>query len=535
MSEVQTVKEFDAVIVGAGFAGLYMLHRMRQIGLKARVLEAGSGAGGTWFWNRYPGARCDIESMQYSYQFDDSLQQEWEWSERYAAQPELLQYVAHVIGRYKLASDIQYNTRVSRAQFDEASARWQVETENGERYSAQFCVMATGCLSSTNMPKFDGMGDFKGAIYHTGQWPQDGVDFSGLRVGVVGTGSSAIQSIPIIAAQAQHLHVFQRTPNYSVPAQNGPMDPETARKIKENYAEYRALGKSQLLAYDLKMNNRLAANATPEEIRAECEFRWQTGGLYFYGAFADMLVSQEANDVIAQFVRDKIREKVRDPKVADLLTPTAVFGCKRICADTGYFETFNRDNVTLVDVSKEPIERLTADGLKVGAQSYALDAIVFATGFDAMTGSLERIDIRGRGGLALKEKWNAGPRTYLGLQTAGFPNLFTVSGPGSPSVLTCMITSIEQHVDFIADAIVYLREHGRQSMEPMVAAEDAWVDHVNEVAGGTLLNSCNSWYLGANVPGKPRVFMPYLGFPAYVEKCNQVAANGYEGFKLDVA
>jgi cyclohexanone monooxygenase len=535
MSKVQTVKEFDAVIVGAGFAGLYMLHRMRQIGLKARVLEAGSGAGGTWFWNRYPGARCDIESMQYSYQFDDGLQQEWEWSERYAAQPELLQYVAHVIERFKLASDIQYDTRVNSAVFDDASARWLVETNSGERFSAQFCVMATGCLSSTNMPKFDGLQDFKGAVYHTGQWPHDGVDFSGLRVAVIGTGSSAIQSIPIIAEQATHLHVFQRTPNYSVPAQNGPLDRQVARKIKENYAAYRALGKSQILAYDLKMNNRLAANATPEEIRAECEFRWQTGGLYFYGAFADMLVSQEANDVIAQFVRDKIREKVRDPKVADLLTPTTVFGCKRICADTGYFETFNRDNVTLVDVSKQAIERLTATGLRQGGQDYEFDAIVFATGFDAMTGALERIDIRGRAGLSLKEKWNAGPRTYLGLQTAGFPNLFTITGPGSPSVLTCMITSIEQHVDFIADAMVYMREHGRKCIEPNIAAEDAWVDHVNEVAGGTLLNNCNSWYLGANVPGKPRVFMPYLGFPAYVEKCNQVAANGYEGFKLDVA
>ncbi|MCC6709351.1 MAG: NAD(P)/FAD-dependent oxidoreductase [Gammaproteobacteria bacterium] len=535
MSQDKAPQQFDAIIVGAGFAGLYMLHRMRQLGLKARVLEAGSGAGGTWFWNRYPGARCDIESMQYSYQFDDGLQQEWEWSERYAAQPELLRYVAHVIERFQLASDIQYNTRVERAHFDDSAARWLVETNSGERFSAQFCVMATGCLSSTNMPKFEGMADFKGAIYHTGQWPQDGVDFSALRVGVIGTGSSAIQSIPIIAEQAAHLHVFQRTPNYSVPAQNGPMDPQVAREIKANYAEYRALGKSQLLAYDLKMNHQLAANATPEEIRAECEFRWQTGGLYFYGAFADMLVSQEANDVIAQFVRDKIRAKVRDPKVADLLSPTTVFGCKRICADTGYFETFNRDNVTLVDVSKTPIERLTTAGLSVAGKIYELDAIVFATGFDAMTGSLERIDIRGRQGLPLADKWQAGPRTYLGLQTAGFPNLFTISGPGSPSVLTCMITSIEQHVDFIADAIVHLRTHGQQCMEPLLEAEDAWVEHVNEVAGGTLLNSCNSWYLGANVPGKPRVFMPYLGFPAYVEKCRQVAANGYEGFKLDVA
>ena len=535
MSTLKSVSQFDAVIVGAGFAGLYMLHRMRQIGLNARLLEAASGAGGTWFWNRYPGARCDIESMQYSYQFDDALQQQWAWSERYASQPELLKYVEHVIARFELAGDIQYNTRVQSAHFDDSAARWQIETSSGERFSAQFCVMATGCLSSTNMPKFDGLQDFQGALYHTGQWPHDGVDFSGLKVGVIGTGSSAIQAIPIIAEQAKHLHIFQRTPNYSVPAQNGPLDSEVARQIKANYAQYRALGKSQFLAFDLKMNNRLASDATPDEIRAECEFRWQTGGLYFYGAFADMLISQQANDVVAQFVRDKIRDKVRDPQVADLLTPTTVFGCKRICADTGYFETFNRDNVTLVDVSKQAIDGLTASGLAVGGKPYDLDAMVFATGFDAMTGSLERIDIRGRGRLPLKEKWNAGPRTYLGLQTAGFPNLFTISGPGSPSVLTCMITSIEQHVDFIADAIVYMREHGQQCMEPNIAAEDVWVDHVNAVAGGTLLNNCNSWYLGANVPGKPRVFMPYLGFPAYAEKCRQVVANGYEGFKLDVA
>ena len=535
MSTVRSVREVDAIVVGAGFAGLYMLHRLRQIGLRARVVEAGSGAGGTWFWNRYPGARCDIESMQYSYQFDDELQQQWEWSERYAAQPELLKYVEHVIARYQLADDIQYNTRVSSAHFDEAGARWQIQTSSGECFSAQFCVMATGCLSSTNMPKFAGQQDFTGAVYHTGQWPHAGVDFSAMRVGVIGTGSSAIQSIPIIAAQAKQLYVFQRTPNYSVPAQNGPLDSEAARQIKANYAQYRALGRAQILAYDLKMNNRLTSEATPAEIHAECEFRWQTGGLYFYGAFADMLVSQQANDVIAQFVRDKIRAKVRDPEVADLLTPTAVFGCKRICADTGYFETFNRDNVTLVDVSKQAIDGFTAQGLTVGDKSYALDAVVFATGFDAMTGALERIDIRGRAALPLHEKWQAGPRTYLGLQTAGFPNLFTISGPGSPSVLTCMITSIEQHVDFIADAMVYMREHGQQCIEPQLGAEDAWVEHVNEVAGSTLLNNCNSWYLGANVPGKPRVFMPYLGFPAYVEKCRQVVATGYAGFEFERA
>ncbi len=535
MSAAKPVQTLDAVVVGAGFAGLYMLHKLRKLGLTARVIEAGSGPGGTWFWNRYPGARCDIESMQYSYQFDDKLQQEWEWSERYASQPEILKYVAHVIERYDLARDIQYNTRVNTAHFDDATTRWLVETSTGERFNAQFCVMATGCLSSTNMPQFKGRDTFAGGLYHTGQWPHEGVDFTGKRVGVIGTGSSAIQSIPLIAAQAEHLYVFQRTPNYSVPAHNGPLAPSVQRRIKANYAAYRALGKSELLAYDLHMNNALAATATPEEIRAECEYRWATGGLYFYGAFTDMLISKQANEAVAQFVREKIREKVKDPAVADLLTPTTVFGCKRICADTGYFETFNRNNVTLVDISKAPIDVITPDGLTLDGRAYELDAIVFATGFDAMTGSLDRIDIRGREGLRLKEKWSAGPLTYLGLQTAGFPNLFTISGPGSPSVLTCMITSIEQHVEFITDAMVYMRERQLKCIEASAVAEQNWVAHVNEVAGGTLLNSCNSWYLGANVPGKPRVFMPYLGFPAYAEKCRQVAASGYEGFEIKAA
>ena len=531
----QTPHDYDAIIVGAGFAGLYMLHRLRASGLKARILEAGNGPGGTWFWNRYPGARCDIESVQYSYQFSRELEQEWDWSERYAAQPEILRYVEHVIERFQLREDITFNTRVQAAHFDEGSARWHVRTEQGEDYRAQFCIMATGCLSSTNLPEFTGLADFAGKTYHTGQWPQEGVDFSGQRVAVIGTGSSAVQSIPIIAAQAARLTVFQRTPNYSIPAYNRPLTDEERANVKANYPQLREFGKQQFLAYDLKMNDKLAANATPEEIRAECERRWRLGGLYFYGAFADLLLDDTVNQTVADFVREKIREKVNDPRVADLLTPKAVFGCKRICADTEYFETFNRDNVLLVDVSGTPIERITAQGVKVGAEEYAVDAIVFATGFDAMTGALNKIDIRGRGGKALREKWSAGPRTYLGLGSAGFPNLFTISGPGSPSVLTCMITSIEQHVEFIGDCIDHLRKAGLRTIEATPEAEDAWVDHVNAVAAGTLFNSCNSWYLGANVPGKQRIFMPYIGFPPYVEKCNQVVANDYEGFLLGAA
>jgi len=528
--------ELDAVIVGAGFAGLYMLHRLRdKLGLNARIFEAADGPGGTWHWNRYPGARCDIPSMQYSYQFDEALQQEWEWTERYASQPELLKYIEHVIERFALAPDIQYNSRVESAVFDEAAGLWDVSLSTGERAVARFCIMATGCLSAANTPEFKGRESFRGDWYHTGQWPKEGVDFSGQRVGIIGTGSSAVQSIPLIAEQAAHLTVFQRTPNFSVPAHNEPLDPGEQKRIKANYQALRESGKRQILGWDIQPNTKAASEMSREEIKAECERRWRIGGLFFYGTLADMLVSQEANDAVAEFVRDKIREKVRDPQVAELLTPRSIIGCKRICADTGYYETFNRDNVLLVDVSKQPIEQITPNGLRVGDRDYELDAIVYATGFDAMTGALERIDVRGRGGEPLKRKWEAGPRTYLGLQTAGFPNMFMISGPGSPSVLTNMITSIEQHVEFVSDTIAYMRANGLKQIEARREAEDAWVEHVNEVAGGTLLLGCNSWYLGANVPGKPRVFMPYLGFPEYARKCEEVAANGYEGFDLRAA
>ena len=521
----------DAVVVGAGFAGLYMLHRFKQQGLKARILEAGGGVGGTWYWNRYPGARCDIPSLQYSYQFSPELEQEWEWKERYAPQPEIMAYAQHVVERFELAPDIQFNTRVASAHFDDDKSRWQVTTESGEKFSSRYCVMATGCLSSANDPEFPGRDQFEGDWYHTGRWPHEGVDLTGQRVAVIGTGSSAIQSIPILAEQAKQLTVFQRTPNYSVPAHNRPQDKEEEARIKATYPEFRAHGRAQGVGWDTNNNERLAEEHTPEELRAECERRWEMGGLYFYGTFADLLVGKEANDIVAAFVREKTRERIKDPEIADLLTPDTILGCKRICADTDYFETYNRDNVSLVDISESGIDEITPTGVSAGGQEYAVDAIVSATGFDAMTGSLDRIDIRGSGGQKLKEKWAAGPRTFLGLTTAGFPNFFIISGPGSPSVLTNMITSIEQHVEFVADCVSWLQEQNLDSIDASLNAEDEWVDHVNEVAGETLLLGCNSWYLGANVPGKPRVFMPYLGFPEYVEKCEEVAREGYAGFK----
>lgn len=523
---------YDVVVVGAGFAGMYMLHRLRALGFTARVFEAGGGVGGTWYWNRYPGARCDVESLEYSYQFSPELQQEWEWTERYAAQPEILRYANHVADRFDLRRDIQFNTRVLATTFDAAENRWTVETSDGRFTRAAFCVMATGCLSSANVPEIPGRASFRGRWYHTGQWPHEGVDFTGRRVGIIGTGSSAVQSIPIIARQSEHLYVFQRTPAYSVPAHNGPMDPEYQRAFKARYPELRVKAKQGRTGLLYPVNPVSALEVSEAERRREYSARWETGGLGFMGAFNDLILNRRANDTAAEFVRSRIREIVKDPAVAEALCPETVIGCKRLCVDTGYYETFNRPNVTLVDIHDSPIETITPAGLRVKGREYTFDDLVFATGFDAMTGALNRIAIRGLGGRLLREKWAEGPRTYLGLATAGFPNLFIITGPGSPSVLSNMLPSIEQHVEWIADCLAYLRQKGMARIDATPQAEDEWVAHVNTVAENTLYPRCNSWYLGANIPGKPRVFMPYLGYPAYQRKCEEVAAGGYTGFAL---
>ena len=528
----ETARAFDAVIVGAWFAGLYMLHRLRGLGFSARVYEAGSGVGGTWFWNRYPGARCDVESVEYSYSFDEELEREWQWTERYASQPEILRYLNHVAERFDLKRDIRFETRVTAAIFDETANRWNIQTDRGDRVTAQFCVMATGCLSAAQVPDYKGLETFQGKWYHTGHWPHEGVDFTGQRVGVIGTGSSAIQSIPIIAGQASHLFVFQRTPNFSVPAHNGPLSPEVIQDWKVNHAEYRHRVQTQPFAILLERSEKSALEVSPEERQCEYEQRWRHGGIALLGAFADLIVNKEANDTAAEFVRSKIRGIVRDPAVAERLLPKDYpVGTKRLCIDTGYYATFNRDNVTLVDVRATPIEEITPTGLQTSDAEYTLDSIVFAIGFDAMTGALRNIDIHGRTGAALNEKWSQGPRTYLGLMVSGFPNLFTITGPGSPSVLSNMVVSIEQHVDWIADCLAYMREHQFASIEATRNAEDEWVAHVADIGNSTLFPLANSWYVGANVPGKPRVFMPYIGgFPVYRQKCDEVAARGYEGF-----
>lgn len=536
-SHESTTNHPDAVVVGAGFAGLYMLHRLRETGLRTTVLETGGGIGGTWFWNRYPGARCDIESLDYSYSFSPELEQEWDWSERYPSQPEILRYLEHVADKFDLRRDVQLNTRVVAAAFDESSNRWTVRTDRDERLQPQFLIMATGCLSSTKTPEFPGMAEFRGRALHTGNWPHEEVDFTGQRVGVIGTGSSGIQIVPELADRAAELVVFQRTANYSMPARNGPIPQDALEQVKANYQQRRHDARYTAAGIPYRNNELSEVSAlavSPERRWSEYESRWKAGGLALLGAFADTLTDRDANDTIAEFLHTKIHEEVGDPETAELLTPTTYpFGTKRPCVDNGYFRTFNRDHVALVDVASTPIERITPNGLRTSEREYELDTIVLATGFDAMTGALLNIDIRGRDGRQLPEKWSDGPRTYLGLATEGFPNLFMITAPGSPSVLSNMIVSIEQHVEWIAGAVDYLRQHELASIEPEKQAEDDWVQHVNEVADGTLFPQAESWYTGSNVVDKTRVFMPYIGgVGLYRETCDEVAANGYPGFSL---
>ena len=529
--------EVDVVVVGAGFSGLYLLHKLRALGLRTRVFEGAGGVGGTWYWNRYPGARCDVESMQYSYSFSEELQQEWQWSERFSSQPKILRYADHVADRFDLRRDIQFDTLVTAAHFNEEGRCWNIETNRGDRVSAQFLVMATGCLSSTRVPDFKGLETYAGKTYHTGSWPHEGVDFSGKRVGIIGTGSSAIQAIPVIAEQAAQLTVFQRTPNYSIPSRNGAMTPEYERQWKSDYESLRAEARKTRNGVLTNPNEVSAMDVSEEERQRAYEARWAVGGTYFMAAFNDLATNQQSNDTAAAFVREKIRSTVRDAETAELLAAKDYpIGTKRICVDTDYFEAFNRDNVTLVDVKDAPIEEITESGLVTGGQSFAFDAIVFATGFDAMTGTLLKIDIQGRGGRTLGEKWEAGPRTYLGLMSEGFPNMFMITGPGSPSVLSNMMVSLQQHVDWVVDGLAYLRSGNLDTIEPMREAEDAWVEHVNVVAHRTLFPQANSWYMGANIPGKPRLFMPYIGgVGTYREKCDEIAAGGYKGFRLEAA
>jgi cyclohexanone monooxygenase len=524
----------DVAIVGAGFAGLYMLHRVRGLGLTARVFERGHDVGGTWYWNRYPGARCDIESIDYSYSFDESLTREWRWTERYAAQPEILAYLGHAADRLDLRKDISFRTTVTAAQWNDDANEWTVRCDTGETVRATYCVMASGCLSVAKEPDFPGLTDFRGQWYHTGRWPHTAVDFTGKTVAVIGTGSSGIQAIPRIAAAADHLYVVQRTPNYSMPAQNRPLEHDEIEAAIATFAERRRVCRHSDAGVPHPPPTKSTYEMSDEERREQFEEGWQRGGINaLSAAFTDFFTDETANRQAQDFARSKIRETVRDPETAELLCPKHHIGTKRTCVDTGYFDTYNRDNVELIDARAHPIERLVPTGIQLAGRDLDVDIVVFAIGYDAITGALVDIDIRGTDGVALRDKWADGPHTLLGLQTAGFPNLFTVTGPGSPSVLSNMVVSIEQHVDWIADCLIHLRKLGLSRIEASQDAEQRWMDHVAELAAETLYPQADSWYVGANIPGKPRIFMPYVaGCGQYRHECEQIVARGYEGFQL---
>ncbi|MBT6202586.1 MAG: NAD(P)/FAD-dependent oxidoreductase [Alphaproteobacteria bacterium] len=524
----------DAVVVGAGFSGLYMMHLLRQRGLTAQGFEAGKDVGGTWYWNRYPGARCDSESLSYSYSFLPELDQAWKWPERYAEQPEILKYIEHVATTLDLRSAFQFETRVTAATFNEADDTWTVETGSGDQVTARYLIMATGCLSKPNMPDIPGIDSFRGDAFHTGLWPHGGVDFSGQRVAVIGTGSTGIQSIPHIANQASQLFVFQRTANHCVPARNGPMDPVVERTYKSRYSHMREKARHSMAGDVVPESYVTIMKLSPQERRKEFNRVWSQGGFYTQYPFTDLMTDIRANDLVADYSREHIRNKIRNPRTAELLcAKDHPFGTKRLCADTGYFESYNEEHVHLVDLNTTPIRAITPTGVEVSDGHYEVDAIVYATGFNAMTGALTAVDIRGSSGEILRDAWTGGPVNYLGLSVAGFPNLFTVTGPGSPSVLTNMVSSIEQHVEWIDRCVASLEERGATRIEATPEAQATWVQYVNDTADATLYPQANSWYIGANIPGKARVFMPYVdGLKDYRDRCDAVADDGYAGFTV---
>lgn len=533
-SDKSASRPLDAIIIGAGFSGLYQLHKLRdELGLNVRLLEKGSGVGGTWFWNRYPGARCDSESYYYCYSFNKAIEQEWSWSERYPEHTEIRKYLNFVADRLELRRDIQLDTEVTGASFDDASNSWTVETASGETFVAPFLITAVGCLSTANVPNFKGLDSFKGEWYHTGNWPPEGVDFTGKRVGQIGTGSTGIQAAPVLAEQSKHLTVFQRTANYSIPARNRPVTPDEVDLTRANYDDVWRRARASANGHPFTVSDRSAVSVSDEERRAIYEKAWERGGLRFRASFKDILQDAKANETASDFLREKIAGIVKDPKIVEMLTPRDHgFATKRPPIDSGYFETFNRDNVLLVDLKAEPIVEVTEKGIRTTKQEYELDIIVFATGFDALTGPLLKLNLTGSHGYKLKEAWAAGPRTYLGLQTPKFPNLFTITGPGSPSVLCNMPIAIEQHVNWITNCIRDMRAKGLTRIEAEPDAAEGWVEEVNKAANATLLPmASSSWYLGANVPGKPRVFMPYAGgFARYTGICDEVMQSDYRGF-----
>ena len=531
---VNETRDVDVIVVGAGFAGLRALHTLRGLGLSVAVLEAGEGIGGVWYWNRYPGARCDVESYDYSYAFSDELEQEWRWSERYATQPEILRYLDYVADRFDLRRDVHLHQRVARAVFDEPGGRWSVATDGGDAWSGRYLFLAVGNLSTTKAPELPGQGEFGGEIYHSARWPHEGVDLSARRVGIIGTGSSGMQMTPVVAAEAAHLTVFQRTPNFSVPAANAAVSDADDATVKAHYKERREAARNSPSGLGFVPSKESALDATPDERRQRYEAAWKRMGFGFALVYRDLILDERANDTAADFIRAKIGELVDDPETREKLMPRGFpFATKRPSVDSGYFETFNRDNVTLVDVRTDPIRRLDATGIETNHGHHDLDVLVFATGFDAMTGSLLRPEIVGRDGVTLREHWAAGPRTFLGPFVAGFPNMFIIAGPGSPSLLSNVIVSIEQHVDWLAELLGFLRDRDLDLVEATSQAEEGWVAHANERANETLYPRARSYYMGDEMPDKPRVFMLYSGgVRGYRRILEKVADGGYEGLAM---
>ena len=527
--------QVDVVVIGAGFAGLYAHYKFRGIGLSAFGFEAAPEVGGTWFWNRYPGARCDVESLDYAYTFSPELLDEWRWSERFATQPEILDYANHVADRFDLRRAIAFDTRVTSASFDESVNLWMVGTDRGDSIRCRYLVTAVGCLSLPKPPEIAGLEDYEGRWVQTGAWPREPVDYAGKRVAVIGTGSSGIQSIPLIAEQAAQLTVFQRTANFSVPAHNGQVDPAYEAQVRADYPGHCRMARMTRGGVPPRMNTGLSALEVSEgERRAKFEEAWQFGTFALQSVYRDITSNPEANAAVADFVHEKIRGAVKDPLLAEKLIPRShPFGTKRLCLDSNYYETYNRDNVELVDLREEPIERITRAGIRTTASEYPFDLIVFATGFDAVTGPLLALNIAGEGGRKLNDVWQDGPQSYLGLMIAGFPNLFTVNGPSSPSVLASMIHAIEQHVDWIVDCIAGMEKRGHTRIDAEEQAQVAWAHEVAEFAETTLYTKADSWYMGANVPGKPRVFMMYIGgLDRYIERCEAIVSEGYSGFRF---
>ena len=533
--------QFDALVIGAGFSGLYMLHRLRQLGIRARVLEMAENVGGTWLFNRYPGARCDIESIEYSYSFSEEIQQEWVWTESMPAQPEIEAYLNFVADRLDLRRDIQFGTKVVAMAFDEEPAAWVLRTERGESFTAPFVIAASGILSVPLEPDIPGMSAFTGTSLFTSRWPKEGFDLTGKRVGVIGTGSTGVQLIPVVAREALQLGVFQRSPTYTLPWRVHQFRPGELDEMKARYGEIRAtqrahpIGAARLSAFSvlLEMLSKpaLKSASREEQLRAIDE-----NGILGALSWGDIFFDIEANQMAAKLYGEAVARIVKDPETAASLVPVHPFACKRPIIDQGYYETFNRDNVTLVDLRKSPIREVTPTGIRTEHGLHELDVIVYATGFDAMTGALSRIDVRGRDGISLGEFWaSEGPLSYLGLAVAGFPNLFTVQGPGGPSPASNFVAALEQHVEWIGDCIVHLRDNGFRTIEASASAQQEWIDHATSIVASTVLvhSSCNSWYNGGNVPGKKRMYMGYTGgIPEYRRRCDEIAAGGYTGFRL---